>query len=80
MAKQIRTTITATTRTGSDKDGNPRYTVQTTDGTWKTVAGVAVAYGIENSEFRGEVLLTIDDRFIVGASTINGSSLSGRQE
>lgn len=79
MTHQIQTTITAVTRGASSKDGNPRYTVNTTDGTWETVKDGAVSYGITNSEFQGEVILTIDKNEIVGVSTVDGLHLTGRQ-
>lgn len=79
VTHQIKTTITAVTRGASTRDGNPRYTVNTTDGTWKTVKDGAIGYGIANSEFQGEVILTIDKNEIVGVSTVDGQHFTGRQ-
>lgn len=63
----------------SSGEGNPRYRVITNQGTWPTAPGAQVGYGITNSEYRGEVILTIDDGNIVGVSTVDGSAFSGRQ-
>ncbi|MEB3023044.1 MULTISPECIES: hypothetical protein [Mycolicibacter] len=79
MTHTLSTTITGTTRTGADKDGNPSYTVSTTDGTWRTAPGSQVGFGITNSEFQGEVILTIDNDLIVGVSTPDGEHFTGRQ-
>lgn len=63
----------------SNKDGNPQYTVHTADGSWKTIDGGAVGYGISNPEYQGEVILTIDNDKIVGVCTVDGEYLTGRQ-
>ena len=80
MTQKITTTITSVTRGNNSTDGNPRYTVNTTDGTWKTVQDGSVAYGISNSEYHGEVILTIDKNEIVGVSTVDGKYFTGRQD
>lgn len=80
MTQKITTTITSVTRGNNSKDANPRYTVNTTDGTWKTVQDGQVAYGISNSEYHGEVILTIDKNEIVGVSTVDGKYFTGRQD
>lgn len=64
----------------TNKDGNPRYRVHTDRGTWLTTPGGSVAYGIENSEYQGDVVLVLDGDEIVGVSTIDGAIASGRQE
>ncbi len=80
MTHQITTTIIGMTRGTSSKNNNPRYTVNTTDGTWKTVQDGQVGYGITNSEYSGEVILTIDKDEIVGVSTVDGKYFTGRQK
>lgn len=80
MTHQITTTIIGITAGTSTKDGNPRYTVNTTDGTWKTAEDGQVGYGITNSEYAGEVILTIDKNVIVGVSTVDGEYFTGRQK
>lgn len=79
MTHQITTTITGVTRRTSSSDGNPRYTVNTTAGTWTTVKDGSVAYGITNSEYQGEVILTLDKEEIIGVSTVDGQYFTGRQ-
>ncbi|MFZ2528248.1 MAG: hypothetical protein WAX14_11430 [Rhodococcus sp. (in: high G+C Gram-positive bacteria)] len=64
----------------SNKDGNPRFRVHTDEGTWLTTPGGAVASGIENSEYRGEAVLVLDNGEIVGVATVDGKYLSGRQD
>jgi hypothetical protein len=80
MTHQITTTITGTTRDTNSKDGNPRYTVFTSDGTWRTAEDGQVGYGITNSEYAGEVILTLDKNQIVGVSTVDGEYFTGRQK
>lgn len=63
----------------SNGDGNPRFRVHTDQGTWLTTPGGAVAHGIENSEYQGEVVLVLDKGEIVGISTVNGEHFIGRQ-
>jgi hypothetical protein len=64
----------------SSNEGNPRYRVTTNQGTWPTAPGAQVGYGISNSEYQGEVILTIDGGGnIVGVSTVDGSSSTGQQ-
>lgn len=72
-------TITDVEHMSSNGDANPRYRVTTNEGTWPTTPGGQVAYGIANSEYRGEVILTIEGGNIVGVSTVDGSSFTGRQ-
>lgn len=72
-------TITDVQYMSSNGDANPRHRVITDQGTWPTAPGGQVGYGITNSEFRGEVILTIDGGDIVGVSTVDGSSFTGRQ-
>nr|WP_296774201.1 hypothetical protein [Rhodococcus sp. (in: high G+C Gram-positive bacteria)] len=72
-------TITDVQYMSSNGDGSPRHRVITNQGTWPTTPGGQVGYGITNSEFRGEVILTIDGGDIVGVSTVDGSSFTGRQ-
>ncbi len=79
VTHQIRTTITSTDFYRTNKDGNPQFTVHTTAGSWKTVDGGSVGYGIENAEFQGEVILTIDRDKVVGVSTVDGERFAGRQ-
>lgn len=73
-------TIIGMTRAASSKGGNPRYTVNTSDGTWKTVQDGQVGHSIANSEYSGEVILTIDKNEIVGVSTVDGEHCTGRQK
>lgn len=80
MTHQITTTIIGMTRAASSKDGNPRYTVNTSDGTWKTVQDGQVGHGIANAEYSGELILTIDKNEIVGVSTVDGEHFTGRQK
>ena len=80
MTHQITTTIIGMTRGASSKNNNPRYTVNTTDGTWKTGQDGQVGYGISNSEYAGEVILTLDKDEIVGVSTVDGRYFTGRQK
>jgi hypothetical protein len=63
----------------SNKDGNPRFRVHTDQGPWLTTPGGAVAHGIENSEYQGEVVLVLDGGEIVGISTVDGAHFTGRQ-
>ncbi|MBM4574772.1 hypothetical protein GS896_27330 [Rhodococcus hoagii] len=63
----------------SSKNGNPRFRVHAEQGSWTTAPDAAVARGIENSEYRGEVILTLDGGSIVGVSTVDGTHFAGRQ-
>lgn len=74
-----RVTIEKVEYMSSNKDGNPRFRVHTDRGVWLTTPGGAVAHGIENSEYRGEVVLTLDEGEIVGVSTVDGTQFTGRQ-
>lgn len=80
MSERRTVTIHAVQRAAKvNKEGNPQYTVTTDQGTWRTAPGGAVGYGISNSEYAGEAILTIDDGVIVGVATSDGKHLSGRQ-
>lgn len=77
--KQIQTTIIDTERRDNSKNGNPSYLVHTADGIFRTVVDGSVAHSIANSEYKGEVLLTLDGTRIVGVSTIDGKYFAGAQ-
>lgn len=79
MTHRVTTTIMETTRERSDSNGNPRFTVNTAHGVWKTVAGGQVAMGITNSEYQGDVVLTMERNQIVGVATLDGKHFTGRQ-
>lgn len=65
----------------SNKDGNPRFRVRTDRGTWLTTPGGAVAYALDNSEYRQHrVVLAIENGEIVGISTVDGTHHAGRCE
>ena len=80
MAAVRRTvTIVGVQYMSSNKDGNPRFRVTTNQGTWTTAPGASVGRAIENSEYQGEVIVTIDGGNIVGVSTVDGTITAGRQ-
>lgn len=72
-------TITKVEYIGSNTDANPRYRVTTNQGSWLTASGGSVAYGIQNSEYQGEVIITLDGEDLVGVSTLDGAHFTGRQ-
>ena len=75
--KQV--TIQKVEYTSSNKDANPQFRVETDRGTWLTEPGASVARAIENSEYQGEVILTIRDGNIVGVCTLDGLTFAGVQ-
>lgn len=79
VAHQITATIQVVQRDANTRAGNPQYTVITDVGVFKTAPDGAVAYGVGNSEYQGEVKLTLSGKQIVGVSTLDGASFIGRQ-
>ncbi len=79
VTQQITTTVRVVQRGNNTRSGNPQYTVTTDAGVFKTVPDGAVAYGISNSEYQGEVKLTLDGAHIVGVSTLDATSFVGQQ-
>lgn len=77
MTKQLQTEILETWRVPKSKNGNLNVVVHTKSGTYRTGVDSQVAYGIENSEYLGEVILTIDDGRIVGVQTLDGKYHTG---
>ncbi|WP_420879156.1 hypothetical protein [Rhodococcus sp. (in: high G+C Gram-positive bacteria)] len=74
-----RVTVRTVEPTSSAKNSSLRYRVHADQGSWLTAPGGAVAYGIANSEYRGDVFLVLDGGEIVGASTVDGAHHTGRQ-
>lgn len=68
---RIETTIVGLDRKPNSPDGNPRYLVTTTDGTWLTAPDSAVNYSISNSEYLNTpVKLTFSGSHITGVDLL----------
>ncbi|WP_301851083.1 hypothetical protein [Rhodococcus pyridinivorans] len=77
---QKKVTIEKIEYMSSDRAGNPRFRVYTDGGVFTTISGGAVALGIQNQEFQGEVILTLEKGEIVGVSSVDGKHFTGRQQ